>query len=61
MVGILAAWLQEQLRVAWALFGTVALLIAYAVAARTQERGNFLLTEAGDFLLTEAGDRFLLE
>jgi drug/metabolite transporter superfamily protein YnfA len=60
MVGILATWLQEQLRVAWALFGTV-VLIAYAVRMAMQKRPSFLLTEAGDFLLTEAGDRFLLE
>lgn len=44
---------------AWALFGAVAMLIAYVV--RIAMRPSFLLTEAGDFLLTEAGDRFLLE
>jgi hypothetical protein len=61
MVGILATWLQDQLRVAWALFGTVVLLIAYLVHIAMRERPRFLLTETGDFLLTETGDRFLLE
>jgi hypothetical protein len=61
MVGILAAWLQVQLRVAWALFGTVVMLSVYAVREATRRRQSFLLTESGDFLLTESGDRFLLE
>jgi hypothetical protein len=59
MVGILVASLQEHLRVAWALVGTVALLIAYAV--RNATRPSFYLTEAGDYILTEPGDRFILE
>ncbi len=59
-VGILTNWLQPQLRVAWALFTSVALLVAYAVHI-TRKRPSFLLTETGDFLLTETGDRFLLE
>jgi hypothetical protein len=58
--GILANWLQQQLRVAWALFTAVVLLIAYVVHI-TRKRPSFLLTETGDFLLTEAGDRILLE
>jgi hypothetical protein len=61
MVGILAAWLLEPLRVAWALFGTIVLLMAYVVHVTAQKRPGFLLTETGDFLLTEAGDRILLE
>jgi hypothetical protein len=61
MVGILAAWLQELPRIAWALFGTVVLLMAYAVHATMRKRPSFLLTETGDFLLTETGDRILLE
>jgi len=59
MAGILAAWLQGQLRMAWALFGTVVMLIAYVVRVAT--RPSFLLTESGDFYLTESGDRFLLD
>lgn len=61
MAGILAAWLQGSLRVAWALFGTVVMLGAYLVHMAMQKRPSFLLTETGDLLLTEAGDRFLLE
>ena len=60
MAGILAAWLQAPLRVAWALFGAV-VLVGYEVRIAMQKRQGFLLTEAGDFLLTEAGDRLLLE
>jgi hypothetical protein len=60
VVGILANWLQQQLRVAWALFTAVVLLIAYVVHT-TRKRPSFLLTESGDFLLTETGDRILLE
>lgn len=58
-VAILAAWLQTPLRVAWALFVAVAMLITYGV--RIAMRPSFYLTEAGDYLLTEAGDRLLLE
>jgi predicted acyltransferase len=61
MVGILATWLQEQLRVVWALFGAVVLLITYVVHIAMQKQPSVLLTETGDFLLTETGDRFLLE
>jgi hypothetical protein len=59
VVGILAYWLPTPVRVAWALFGAVAMLSAYAV--EVARRPSFLLTEAGDYLLTESDDRFILE
>ena len=61
MVGILAAWLHEPLRVAWALLGAVLLLVAPAVYVAMRKRPSFLLTQTGNFLLTEAGNRFVLE
>jgi hypothetical protein len=65
MVGILATWLHEQLRAAWALvgwalFGTVVLLIDHVIRIAMQKRPGSYHTEAGDYFLTEAGDRFLL-
>ena len=56
--GILAASLQDRLRVAWALLVAVVGLAAYAVHVATRPR--FLLLENGDFFLTEEGDRLIL-